>query len=99
MSNERRRPITPRDARRKSHVLIPVRLGYLDGIHGRPYAQDHERAEPWWQHNYAAGRLIAAECRALGTPVAWPASTALPRRIEEISRLVAYSLLRRQDHA
>lgn len=100
MQNDTARRLTGNAARKHADVMAPVRAGYLDARAGRPYAPEHERAEAWWQNNYTIGRLTALELRAShGCAAAWPAHVALPRHVDDASRLVAYSLLPRQDQA
>jgi hypothetical protein len=100
MQNDTARRLTGSAARKHSHVLAPVRAGYLDARAGRPYAPEHDCAAAWWQNNYTIGRLIAIELKhSRGCAAAWPANVAMPKHVDEASRLVAYSLLPRQDQA
>lgn len=92
MSNNNGRLLSASKARGTPKVLIPVRMGYLDLMNGAPYPQEYETAIKWWQNNYNAGRLIAAEVKASGAKVKWPANTILPKAIQEISKHVAREL-------
>lgn len=100
MQNDTARRLTGSAARKRADVMAPVRAGYLDARSGKPYAPEHERAEPWWQNNYTIGRLTALELKASrGCAAAWPANVPLPKHVDEASSVVARSLLPRQDQA
>jgi hypothetical protein len=94
MANDKGRRLSGREARQNAHAMAPVRAGYLDARAGKPYAPEHERAEPWWQNNYSIGRLTALELLASrGCAAAWPDHVVLPRHVDDASSLVAHGLL------
>jgi len=89
MTNVKTKDVKSADARKKPHIVAPVRMGFVDAMNGKPYSPEYETAKQWWQQNYNQGRLIAAECKASNIKAKWPANIILPKLIQEISHYVA----------
>jgi hypothetical protein len=89
MSNVTNKGIKASAARKKPHVIAPMRMGFIDAMNGAPYSPEYETARRWWQQNYNQGRLVAIECKAGNIKAKWPANTVLPKLIQEISQYVA----------
>jgi hypothetical protein len=92
MTNVKTKDVKPADARKKPHIVAPVRMGFVDAMDGKPYSPEYETAKQWWQQNYNQGRLIAAECKASNIKAKWPANTILPELIRQVSQHVAREL-------
>jgi hypothetical protein len=92
MSNVTLKGINASAARKKPHLVAPMRMGFIDAMNGAPYAPAYETAKQWWQQNYNQGRLIAIECKAGNIKAKWPANTILPKSIEQIAQYVAREL-------
>lgn len=92
MSNVTIKGMKSSAARKKPHIVAPVRMGFIDAMNGRPYSPEYETAQQWWQQNYNQGRLIGIECKASGIKAKWPANTILPESIRRVSQHVAREL-------
>ena len=92
MSNVTLKGIKASAARKKPHVIAPMRMGFVDAMNGAPFSREYETSPQWWQQNYNQGRLVAIECKVSNIKAKWPANIILPKSIQYVSQRVAGEL-------